>query len=38
MYTWLVLSHDEDRIIVHKQGLDSPNRLRALTDKDADNI
>ena len=38
MYLWLRLSPEAARLLVKVQGLDSPERLRVLTDKNVDDI
>ena len=38
MHVQLGFSHDSARVLVHKQGLNSTYRLRALTNKNVDDI
>ena len=38
MYAWLGFSHDTAKELIQEQGMDNPNRLRALTNKNVDDI
>ena len=38
MYVWLGFSPKATKLLVREQGLDNPNILRVLTDKNVDNI
>ena len=38
MYTWLGFSPEAAKLLIREQGLDNPDRLRVLTDKNGDNI
>ena len=38
MYLWLRFSPEATRLLVREQGLDSPERLRVLTDKNVNDI
>ena len=38
MYCWLRLSHKAAKLLIGQQGLDSPERLRVLTDKNVNDI
>ena len=38
MYIWLGFSPEAAKLLVREQGLDSPDRLRVLTDKNVDDI
>ena len=38
MYFWLAISSDAARLLVREQGLDSPERLRVVTDKTVSDI
>ena len=38
MYIWLGFSHAAAKLLIREQGLDSPDRLRVLTDKNFDDI
>ena len=38
MYLWLGFSPDAAKLLIREQGLGSPERLRALTDKNLDDI
>ena len=34
---YVCMAHDAARVLIHKQGPDSPGRLKALSDKNVDN-
>ena len=38
MYIWLRFTLEAAELLIREQGLDSPERLRVLTDKNVDNI
>ena len=38
MYIWLGFSYKADTLLIKEQGLDNPNRLRVLTNKNVDDI
>ena len=38
MYLWLRFSSESARLLIREKGIDSPERLRVLTDKNVDDI